>query len=411
MELHWGTGEFLATLVEEGESSNSDAVDGSNALIGEFDQMLLEDAIVNLLSGLLGRLGHVERAVEGHKTGVDPVVTATNGGTAADVLHIDNVSELEVATTLVKLVAFNEELKQGVRRLGTVFVNDGHVQVIDEEDHLLASGLGSVGFEGSLINVLLNDVLEVAGGGTGREVDVQEEVLLLVELAEGTEDSDSLGGTRVTTEHHRSLVGEECVQQPRVTGGVDGGHKDGRELPVLWGFVLLNLLLPKVKGEVRGFVVVVVQVGRQESLGNLSDERVELLAIIRFDATTHGPDETEDEELFELNDVLWGVHVGGGEDSVNQVAELLNQVQVGSRSDLPKGFNNILTKNTIEDAVKNWGHVLEEEFLKGVVHGLAVVGELSTEPVGVEGSVAQVLGIHVDHTAAGNRGEIGRAHV
>jgi hypothetical protein len=95
--------------------------------------------------------------------------------------------------------------------LGTVHINVGHVQVINEQDHLLAGGLGTVRLQSLLVNVLLNNVLEIPGRGTGREVNVEEDVLVRVKLSESREDSDGLGGTGLTAEHDRALGLQKLV--------------------------------------------------------------------------------------------------------------------------------------------------------------------------------------------------------
>jgi len=49
VELDGGAGELLCTLVEELESSKSNSVNTSDAVVTEFAQVLLQDAGVNRL--------------------------------------------------------------------------------------------------------------------------------------------------------------------------------------------------------------------------------------------------------------------------------------------------------------------------------------------------------------------------
>jgi len=105
---------------------------------------------------------------------------------------------------------------------------------------------------------------------------------------------------------------QESGQQPRVSGSVNSGHKDGSELLICWGLISGHSLLPEIQVQSGGVVEVVVQVGREEGLRNLGNELVEFLAVFHSDAATHRPHKGEDVKLFKLDDVLRRVRLGVG---------------------------------------------------------------------------------------------------
>ena len=79
---------------------------------------------------------------------------------------VDDFTELEVTSSLVELVSLHQELKQGVRLLGTVLINLGHVEIVNEQNELLAGSLGTVLLKGALVNVLFKVLLEVSRGSS-----------------------------------------------------------------------------------------------------------------------------------------------------------------------------------------------------------------------------------------------------
>jgi hypothetical protein len=81
-------------------------------------------------------------------------------------LCVDDFTELEVTSSLVELVSLHQELKQGVRLLGTVLINLGHVEIVNEQNELLAGSLGTVLLKGALVNVLFKVLLEVSRGSS-----------------------------------------------------------------------------------------------------------------------------------------------------------------------------------------------------------------------------------------------------
>jgi hypothetical protein len=117
-------------------------------------------------------------------------------------LSIDNFSEVKLTASLVELEPADEELGEGEGLLGSVDVNPWHVHIVDEDDHLFARCLWAVVFEGPLVDVFFNDVLEVERGSSRREVDVQEHVFFLVEFLEACLHSYGLCRSGLTAEHH-----------------------------------------------------------------------------------------------------------------------------------------------------------------------------------------------------------------
>jgi len=188
--------------------------------------VLFEHARVDFLDRVLAGECDVEHVVQGHHSGVYSVVTSTRGGHCTDVLDIDDVSQHEIAASLVKLVVFNQEFEEGVGLLGSVLVDERHVQIIDKQNHLLSQSLRAVALESLLVDVFLNNVLEILAVGTRREIDVKNGVHFIAKLAEAAEHCDSLCSSRVTTEHDWALVLKQYIHQPRVAGCVLGGHKN-----------------------------------------------------------------------------------------------------------------------------------------------------------------------------------------
>lgn len=142
--------------------------------------MLAQNARVDHLSSLLTGSGDIKHAVQRHESRVNFVITTSRWGHATYILHVHNIPEFQIASSLVQLVAVDQELKQRVWLLSAVLVNAGHVKVVYEQDHLLAVGFGTVGFQGTFVYVFFNDVLEVLRCRSRAEVDIQEREFLLV---------------------------------------------------------------------------------------------------------------------------------------------------------------------------------------------------------------------------------------
>lgn len=134
MELQWGTGQLLQASVVELESGLCDGINRGLNVVVEVGQVLAKQGRVDLLDRLLRGEGHVEDAVERHETRIYFVVATARRRHATDVEHVNDVSEIELTNALVELVALNEELEQGVGRLGSVLVDLRHVEIIDEHD-------------------------------------------------------------------------------------------------------------------------------------------------------------------------------------------------------------------------------------------------------------------------------------
>jgi hypothetical protein len=160
VELKGSSWQSLTDRVDELDSGLGHFQSASSHIFIEFLEMASQNLRVNLFLGVLVGLGDIEARVEGHDSWVDSVVSIWWGHTS-DVLAVDNVSELKVSSSLIELVSADQELKQSIWLLGSINVNDWHVKIIDEHNELLSSCLWSVLFEGSLVNVFFNDLLEV----------------------------------------------------------------------------------------------------------------------------------------------------------------------------------------------------------------------------------------------------------
>lgn len=74
---------------------------------------------------------------------------------------------------MIELKSADEEEAESKWLLGTIDIDLWHVHVVDEHNHLLTSSFGSILFEGLLVDVLHEVLLEVSSGGSRREVDIQ----------------------------------------------------------------------------------------------------------------------------------------------------------------------------------------------------------------------------------------------
>ena len=194
---------------------------------------------------------------------------------------------------MVEFVALDEELKQGVGRLSSVSVNRRHVEVIDEHDHLLSNCFGAVVLDRLLFDVFLNNRLEVRTGGLGREVDVEEGELLRVKLLEAGLNSDGLGSTRVTAEHDWVLPLDQLSKQPRVASGINGRYDNVSKAAIIGHVKGLHVALPSVEIVRLHVVEDIIQVLHGKT-GNLSDEDVELFAILEDEGSTKTPCKAEE---------------------------------------------------------------------------------------------------------------------
>lgn len=115
---------------------------------------------------------------------------------------------------MVKLQSTNEEKTKCEWLLSTINIDLWHVQIINEDYHLLAGSLWSVLFESLFIDILHEVLLKVSSRSPRREVDVQDLIFITIELGEAGLDSDCFGCSRLTAEASWLLQRHYLFQEP-----------------------------------------------------------------------------------------------------------------------------------------------------------------------------------------------------
>ena len=182
----------------------------------------LEDGRVDALNRLLGGEGDAKRIVQPDEAGVDVVAAGHHG---RHVEHVLDVLDREFLAAVVDEALVDEHLEQRVRLLRAVSVDLGHVEVVDEDDELLACGRAE-GVLGALLDRRLDGRLHVQRGGTRREVDAERRELVRVAAAEILGDHGRLGGAALAHKEARAAHRDDRVEQPRRAHRVEGGHHD-----------------------------------------------------------------------------------------------------------------------------------------------------------------------------------------
>eukprot|EP00960_Hanusia_phi_P047137 758242-Hanusia_phi.AAC.8 len=330
-----------------------------------------------------------------------------DGSTAAGVGH--DLQELDVLDVLDALLlavvpeAIVEPVAEELEgRLRTEGVLGRHVEVVDEQDHLLASG-GTKHVLHPLLHAPLDDELEPLGGRLGGEVDLREEEAR--ELGDALLHNHCLAHPRVAHHQHVLVGSHELVGQEGEADGVDGGDEDLVEgkvvgcLPARGDLVVpgnpLRLLAidePVKDGRLRGK-------GRVE----LSHRHVELLPALLIDRRADGPHDRESEPHAQqlrrlLARLLQDAALIIG-DGVEEVAEAADEVHLdgGDRlSQVPTVKLEERVDEEVEEVLQLRHMRLERELL---------------QPGGNEGTPSKVRRVEVDHASARDGGWGGNSEV
>lgn len=67
---------------------------------------------------------------------------------------------------MIQLKSAHEEETESKRLLSTIDIDLGHVHIIDEDDHLLASSFWTILFERLLVNILHEVLLKISRRGS-----------------------------------------------------------------------------------------------------------------------------------------------------------------------------------------------------------------------------------------------------
>jgi hypothetical protein len=211
--------------------------------------------------------------------------------------HILDEHELQVLSVVPALVVhvLSQDLDRG---LGAVSLLLGHVQVINEDDALLAHG-GSVIPSSPLVHLGIDGVLGLIGRGLGREGngDVLVVVTHLVELGVDVHRLTGTGGAG--TQHVVTLL-DQHGGEVGVTGGVHVGDHDLVVLVVVVDLELLEELVPGHELTFGGIEVVVIDGAfGGEHIGEFLDVQVELVSAFGVTSAPEGPGQSEHEDSFD----------------------------------------------------------------------------------------------------------------
>jgi len=106
VELKWSSGQSLTDGVDQLDRCLSDFQGASGDIFVEFLQMAPQNLRVNLFLSIFVWLGNIEARVKGHDSWVNSVVSIWRSY-ASYVLAVDNVSKLQVSSSLIQLVSSN----------------------------------------------------------------------------------------------------------------------------------------------------------------------------------------------------------------------------------------------------------------------------------------------------------------
>mmetsp|Transcript_60189 Transcript_60189/g.148005 ORF Transcript_60189/g.148005 Transcript_60189/m.148005 type:complete len:563 (-) Transcript_60189:709-2397(-) len=280
---------------------------------------------------------HVEEAVLPLQA-VRDVVAASAG-----VRHGRRVADVDKRLPLAGLVeVVDAGLGDGLAHdlvgdLVTPRVDDGHADVVDEEDALLATGRPVRAPLALLDGALERALVDHGRGheGEGRGLDV---VVLPVEPPEVHQNVRRLGHTGAASEEHGLALGHEHAEHALVAQRVECRDEELRELGLAVRGVgppdnLGAPVLPLPLG-VDKVLVARVAVERREVSADGDELVVELDAVLELEECPEGPAEREDEELLNVlvRQELLGVDVGEH--------ELLEDLEAAVEVDAVRGVHD-----------------------------------------------------------------------
>ena len=122
---------------------------------------------------------------------------------------------------------------------------------------------------------------------------------------------------------------------------------------------LLHITLPSVEIVRFHIVTDIVQVLNRQT-GKLTNKYVELLTIILDEGGSHTPSQAEEIWSLELAGIHGRVVFRCSQYAIKQLAQLIDQVKVGPRRDMPEWLDKFVTGNTFVDTIHNrWNIFLE----------------------------------------------------
>ena len=326
---------------------------------------------------------------------------------AEEVGFLDFDEELQ-GRSFVPASVLDQLLDQLEGRLRPELVELGHVEVVDEDDSFLPVVRPELPFRAG-VQLRLDDLLELLGGGLGGEVDDAVGVLGLGQLGEEGVHDGSLPRAGHTDHQHGEVVLEVALDQvpaadglhgldeQLVSGGVGffglvvGGGDDEAVVP-LEVLALLDVDVAVVDG-----------LGEREHIFDASDECVEGFPGVLVDHAADGPDDAVGEPALELDPEHLvgapGIEVDAvllDAEGVEHAEQVEDQVVLLQRDDV---FEEPFALG-LEDRVDP----LVEEVLDGV-QTLFVEASLLLlqQPPQLEAVVAQLVHVHEDHAAARDR--------
>mmetsp|Transcript_100923 Transcript_100923/g.285849 ORF Transcript_100923/g.285849 Transcript_100923/m.285849 type:complete len:741 (+) Transcript_100923:4054-6276(+) len=209
----------------------------------EAHEAVLEDTGIDPLDRLQAGGGDAHAGVEAHHARVDRVAPSAWWLHCRDVLAVLDNELVQVPAALVHERPFHQELQERQRLLRAVRVDLGHRKVVDEDAQLLAL-LGPVVAARPLRDVVLHGALEVLAARARGEVDVEDGRFLQGEALQCVLQRHALRRAALPDEEHGLAGGQKLPHEPRVAGGVHGGHEDLVEVEAGGRVELLYLALP-----------------------------------------------------------------------------------------------------------------------------------------------------------------------
>ena len=344
-------------------------------LLADLLHLLVELAQVAEEEGLEDGVERVDRREadgEGGEAALQPRVDdegAGGGVHRGEVLRVEQhlLAELvHVVDVAVAHVLPHERQVGG----GAVRVERGHVEVVDEVDHLLVAGRAEV-LARLLLERRLDDLLVHVRVGVVVDVDIHARVLL-GQRAQLAVDERRLAAAGRADEHRAVLVGQQVVEPEGGGDRLHGGHGDERHL--LRRAVELELghdLAPRQEvllGLVDEDVVDLAAVRELDRLPRVLPVLRELLAVVRARGDRHGaaegPHGREDEVDLERRRVL-DADVVDDPQALQEVEQRLDHAELEQRHDV---------RVVHGDLEQHGAAVLLDELLRLGLHLLARLG-------------------------------------
>ena len=138
----------------------------------------------------------------------------------------NELSEFFVSAQLIPALVVHPLAKQLNRRLRAIALFLWHVEVIDEDDGVLAKFWAIDSFTTS-IHVSIDDILGLIGRGLGREGQAQERPIFVLEvIIQLAHNRDTFAGTGRSTKQSVLLVGQQLLEDAVCADRVDRGYDD-----------------------------------------------------------------------------------------------------------------------------------------------------------------------------------------